>query len=67
MKTVEIVGHSFDCLPGHVSVCARGQGSSLRVALCDAVRAIFDDPRLLRKRVHSFKLAVVAAEKEKTT
>jgi len=60
MKAVSIVGHAFDCLPGHVQITARGVGSDLRVAICDAVREMFQDERLHRKRIKEFKLAVVA-------
>lgn len=59
MKTVQIVGHAFDCLPGHITIAARGTGSNVRVAICDAVRDMFSDKRLHRKRVGDFKLSVV--------
>lgn len=59
MKTVSIVGHAFDCLPGHVTIPARGVGSNLRVAVCDALRNMFDDKRLYRKHIGDFKLSVV--------
>ena len=63
MKTVHIVGHEFDALPGHIQITGRGTGSNLRAASCNALRDMFKDSRLRHKRVGSFKLsAVVVAE-----
>lgn len=59
MKTVSAIGHAFDCLPGHVTVTARGTGSNVRVAICDAIRVMFTDKRLYRKRIGDFKLSIV--------
>jgi hypothetical protein len=59
MKIVNIIGHEFDALPGHVTVSGRGSGSSLRSATCDALRELLKDPRLHRKHIGSFKLSVV--------
>jgi hypothetical protein len=59
-KTVEIVAYQFDSLPGHIRVSGRGSGATLRVALQRAVGNLFNQPALLRKRIDSFKLSVVA-------
>lgn len=59
MKTVQIEGYAFDCLPGHVAVGARGVGGTIPVAICDAVREMFDSETLKRKRIKNFKLSVV--------
>jgi hypothetical protein len=61
MKIVSIVGHSFDCLPGHITISARGTGSSLRTAICDAVREMFNDSRLHRKHIKDFKISIAVA------
>lgn len=61
-KNVTIEAHSFDCLPGHAVVVARGTGSNLRVALGRAMEAVTFDPKLAHKRVHSFKASVVITE-----
>ena len=65
MKTVSLIGHAFDCLPGHVTISARGTGSHVRTAVCDAVRTMFLDKRLHRKRVGDFKLSVVVISDQK--
>lgn len=57
-KQVTVIGHRFDALPGHVMVTGRGEGGTLRAALCDAVRAMLANPRLKRKRLGSFSIAV---------
>jgi hypothetical protein len=59
MKTVNVVAHAFDSLPGHVTISVRGRGFNLRAALCDAIREMFKDERLRRKRIDDFKLSVV--------
>ena len=59
MKNVQIHAHEFDCLPGHVSVGAMGKGSTLKAAVCNAIREMFTAPSLKRKRVGSFKISVV--------
>ena len=59
MKTVSVIGHSFDCLPGHVTISGRGTGSNVRTAVCHAVRVMFGDKRLHRKHVGDLKLSVV--------
>ena len=59
MKQVTIVGHTFDCLAGHVFLTETGNGGSLRVACCAAVRKIMGRRELRGKRVGSFKLSVV--------
>lgn len=65
MKVVEIVGHEFDCLPGHVMIDGRGVGSSLRTAVCDAIRNMFSDRRLHHKRISEFKLSVIVLSDRK--
>lgn len=57
-KMVKIIAHSFDNLPAHVSVDAKGVGGSVRVATCRAVANLFENPALRRRRVGSFKLSV---------
>ena len=59
LKTVTVVGHTFDCLPGHVQITSRGSGADVRVAVCSALRLLMKDSKLCRKRVHSFKLSVI--------
>jgi hypothetical protein len=59
MKVVNIIGHEFDALPGHVTVNGRGSGSTLQSATCDALRELLKDQRLRRKHIGSFKLSVV--------
>lgn len=58
MKNVTIVGHAFDCLPGHKFLAESGSGSSLRVACAVALRKLLSRQELRRKHVGSFKLAV---------
>lgn len=59
MKTVSVVAHSFDCLPGHVTLTGRGQGSSLQVAVRDAIKDLFSNRQLHKKRIGEFKCSVV--------
>jgi hypothetical protein len=59
MKTVNVVAHSFDCLPGHVTVAAKAKGGNVRVATARAVGLVFLDERLRRKQISDFKLSVV--------
>lgn len=59
MKTVNIIGHEFDALPGHVIVNGRGSGSTLRVAVREAISDMLADARLHRKHIGSFKVSVV--------
>lgn len=58
-KTVSIVAHSFDCLPGHEQISARGEAGSVRVAIQRAVLSIFQDRRLRHKQINDFKMTVV--------
>jgi hypothetical protein len=58
-KTVSVLAHEFDCLPGHVTTRATGEGGTLRVATMRAVSNLLDDPRLRGKRIGEFKLNVV--------
>ena len=62
VKTVHLVGHSFDCLPGHVTIAVTGSGSTLQSATCDAVRSLFADEKLNRKRIASFKISLVVVK-----
>lgn len=65
MKTVQVVGHAFDCLPGHVTISGRGSGSSVRVAVKKAIERMFEDDRLYRKQIGDFKMtAVVIADRK---
>lgn len=59
MKTVHVIGYQFDCLPGHVSIAGRGQGSNIRAAVGAAVRNVLSDSKLRRKHLGGFKLSVV--------
>ena len=64
-KTVQVLGHAFDCLPGHVTIAGRGEGHNVRVATTRAIDNMFDDQRLYRKQVGEFRLSVVViSEKE---
>jgi hypothetical protein len=56
MKTVSVVAHAFDCLPGHVTLNGRGSGRNLRTAVCRAVASTLRDRRLRWKHVNDFKL-----------
>ncbi len=58
-KRVYVVGYKFDCLPGHVTVAAQGQGASLRVAATRAVGKVFRDPRLRFRHVGECTLSLV--------
>lgn len=58
-KSVQVIGHAFDCLPGHITIAGRGSGSSLRVAVREAISKMLADPRLRRKHVNDFKMSVV--------
>ena len=65
MKTVSIVAHAFDCLPGHVTITARGSGGNLRVAVSRAVQDVMSDDRLKWKKVSDFKMSVVVISDKK--
>lgn len=58
-KAVSIIGHKFDCLPGHVTISARGSGSNLRVAVQKAIKTLLWDKRLHRKHIGTFSVSVV--------
>lgn len=59
IKTVHVLAHGFDCLPGHVTIGAYGSGSNLRAAVIHGVREALKDKRLSRKRIGEFKMSVV--------
>jgi hypothetical protein len=59
VKEVSILAHSFDCLPGHVTIRATGKASTLRVAGMRAVEKILSAPELKRKRYSDFKMTLV--------
>jgi hypothetical protein len=63
--TASIIAHSFDCLPAHIQVSARGVGSRPRVAIQNAVGLLFTSHDLKRKRIGSFKVSVVLTKEEK--
>jgi len=65
MKTVSVVAHAFDCLPGHVTITARGSGGNLRVAVSRAVNVLLSDTRLRQKRVSDFKMSIVVISDKK--
>jgi len=67
VKTVHVLAHQFDALPGHVSVSASGSGSSLRMAVKDAVDKILSDVKLRHKHIGEFKLSVVVIANGKET
>jgi len=58
-KSVQVIGHAFDCLPGHVTIAGRGSAYSVRVATIRAVAAMFADSRLFRKQIGDFKMSIV--------
>lgn len=57
MKTVHVTGYQFDCLPGHVRIAGKGEGSSLRVAVLRAIGSMFNDPRLRHRQIDDFKIS----------
>lgn len=59
MKTVQVIGHSFDGAPAHLTVEGRGSGQSLKSAARKAVGAMLADRRLRWKHIDSFKLTAV--------
>jgi hypothetical protein len=63
-KTVRVAGYEFDALDDKVIVTADGKGRSLRVATHRAVNAMFNDSRLRRKHIGSFKLSVVVIKED---
>jgi hypothetical protein len=65
MKTVSVVAHAFDCLPGHVTINGRGSGRTLHTAVCRAVASSLRDRRLRWKHVNDFKLQVVVIADKK--
>lgn len=65
MKSVTIMAHEFDCLPGHVVVTARGNGSNARVATAKAFKSLYKAPELKRRHLKSFKATVVIETREK--
>lgn len=65
MKIVRAEAHSFDSLPAHISVVARGEGGTVKAALRDAISSVFDDHKLKHKRIKNFKLSVHVSESEK--
>jgi hypothetical protein len=58
-KNVTVLGYQFDCLPAHVTIPARGDGGSVRIATMRAVSNMLDDQRLRRKQISDFKISVV--------
>jgi hypothetical protein len=59
MKTVQVLGHAFDCLPGHVTIAGKGSGTNVRAATKAAVDNMLSDERLNHKRIGNFKMTVV--------
>ncbi len=59
MKTVQIVAHSFDCLPSDVSITRRGTGTTIQVATVAAIRDMFRSDKLRHKRINDFKISLV--------
>lgn len=59
MKTVFVVGHAFDCLPGHVTIGKTNSGFNMRVAVARAVADVLSDERLKHKQIGEFKMTVV--------
>jgi len=59
MKNVTVIGHTFGCLPGHVTIPARGSGGTTRVATIRAVSNLMDAEKLRGKRIREFKITVV--------
>jgi len=59
LKTVSVVAHAFDCLPGHIQISGRGEGKQLRSAMFRAVSQVLRDPRLRWKHVNDFKMQIV--------
>jgi hypothetical protein len=58
-KTVQVLGHEFDCLASHVTIAGRGVGGNLRVAAERAIGNMLSDPRLDHKHIGAFKCSVV--------
>ncbi len=59
MKTVQVIGHAFDCLPGHVTIQGQGSGGNVRIATMRAVSVMFCDSKLRHKQISDFKISVV--------
>lgn len=57
---VTVTAYNFDCMPGHFQITSRGgTGSTVRTAAARAMESIFLSPDLKRKRIKTFKAAVV--------
>lgn len=54
MKSVAVMGHKFDCLPGHVLVSGHGRASNLRVACQRAIGNMLASKQLRGRRVKFF-------------
>lgn len=67
MKTVQVIGHSFDGAPAHLTVEGRGSGQSLKSAARKAVGAMLTDRRLRWKHIDSFKLTAVVIANGKSS
>ena len=65
MKTVAIIGHAFDCVPAHVTVNARGTGTTIPTAVARALREMLADKRLRRKHIGAFRITVVMTDPAK--
>lgn len=65
MKTVHVTGHSFDCMPAHVTVAGKGSGANVRVATQRAVGEMLCDQRLYKKHINDFKISVVVISDRK--
>jgi hypothetical protein len=66
-KNVTVLGYQFDCLPAHITIPARGHGSSssVRIATQRAISKMLTDQRLRRKQIGDFKISVVVLENSK--
>lgn len=58
-KTVHLIAHAFDCLPGHVTITSRGEGGNLRIAVQRALAAVLSSEKIRGKRVGDFKISVI--------
>jgi len=62
MKQVNILAHSFDMLPAHAIVTARGMGSNLRIAAMRAIANLVKDRQIKGRRLHSCKITLVVTD-----
>ena len=60
LKIVWVEGYQFDAggIPGHLVCVGSGKGSTLKSAVCHAIRDMLKKPALKHKQISSFKMSV---------